>query len=191
MARAVGQRFPKTNDMKPQLRSTTRRRRLLCHGSGAWRSKTLLRSRPNACIWANGEKARGPCTVHTPTQRVRGNPAAALAAWRCPWQRAARPLSSRLQLQCACPKVAARRTSSDLQKQVGIGRAQARQARRPCAGPCSVVTAAELNSWRCVPSSVHGRAWRASRLCQKEKATGLVVFAAWSGWDETKKKQIV
>jgi hypothetical protein len=157
MARAVGQRFPKTNDMKPQLRSTTRRRRLLCHGSGAWRSKTLLRSRPNACIWANGEKARGPCTVHTPTQRVRGNPAAALAAWRCPWQRAARPLSSRLQLQCACPKVAARRTSSDLQKQVGIGRAQARQARRPCPPVQGrAVSSLQLNA-ACRPASMDVR----------------------------------
>ena len=80
-----------------------------------------------------GEKARDPCTVHTPTQRVRGNPAAALAAWRCPCP-PQRPASSAPSLfnfsMCdACPKVAARSTSSDLQKQVG--RAQPhRQGRR-------------------------------------------------------------
>ena len=33
--------------------------------------------------WANRERRESERSLHTPTKRVRGNPAAALATWRC------------------------------------------------------------------------------------------------------------
>ena len=125
---------------------------------GAARPQTLLRlrSRPNACMSERRrESERSLYSAHSDAAGTRESGGLPLSV--------AAPASSAPSLfnfsMCdACPKVAARSTSSDLQKQVWQGTAaQARQARRPCppvqrsgtqrcAGPCSVVTAAELNS---------------------------------------------